>query len=119
MIVTLSSAESEFGAAVGAATDGTLVSAMIRFISPDATSVPRLMIDNSAARAILQRAGVGRVRHLDVKFLWTQDRVAQGQLAVHATPTRSSVADIGTKLLSVSRTAFLLGLMNFRGVFRL
>ena len=112
--IALSSAESEFGAAVGAAIDGTLVSAMIRYISPDPTSVPQLMIDNSAARAILQRAGVGRVRHLDVKLLWTQDRVAQNQLVVHATPTRSNVADIGTKLLSVSRVAYLLGLMNFR-----
>ena len=112
--IALSSAESEFGAAVGAAIDGTLVSAMIRYISPDPTSVPQLMIDNSAARAIMQRAGVGRVRHLDVKLLWTQDRVAQNQLVVHATPTRSNVADIGTKFLSVSRTAYLLGLMNFR-----
>ena len=32
---------------------------------------------------------------------------------VHPTPTRN-VSDIGTKVLSVSRTGYLLGLMNFR-----
>ena len=33
---------------------------------------------------------------------------------MHPTPTCSNVADIGTKLLSVSRTEYLLGLLNFR-----
>ena len=33
---------------------------------------------------------------------------------MHPTPTRSNVADIGTKLLSVSRTEYLLGLLKFR-----
>ena len=61
----------------------------------DPTSVPLLLIDSSAARAILQRDGVGRVRHLDVKLLWTQDRVASGMLEVHPAPTRSYVSDIG------------------------
>ncbi|CAE7730403.1 RE2 [Symbiodinium sp. CCMP2592] len=78
------------------------------------TTPPLLMIDNSAARAILQRAGVGRVRHLDVKLLWTQQRVAEGLLEVLPAPTRTNVADIGTKLLGVQRTEFLLGLIGFR-----
>ena len=80
--IALSSAESEFGAAVSAAIDGTLVSAMTRFVSPDATTPPLLMIDNSAARAILQRSGIGRVRHFEVKMLWAQQRVAEGLLEV-------------------------------------
>ncbi|CAE7566837.1 RE1 [Symbiodinium sp. CCMP2592] len=112
--IALSSAESEFGAAVSAAIDGTLVSSMMRFVSPEPTTPPLLMIDNSAARAILQRAGVGRVRHLDVKLLWTQQRVAEGLLEVLPAPTRTNVADIGTKLLGVQRTEFLLGLIGFR-----
>ncbi|CAE7780604.1 RE1 [Symbiodinium sp. CCMP2592] len=102
--VALSSAESEFSAAVSAAIDGTLVASMMRFVSPEPTTPPLLMIDNAAARAILQRAGVGRVRHLDVKLLWTQQRVAEGLLEVLPAPTRTNVADIGTKLLGVQRT---------------
>ena len=31
--------------------------------------------DSSAARAMAFRAGVGRVRHIDVRLLWTQDAV--------------------------------------------
>ena len=89
--IALSSAESEFGAAVAAAIDGILVSAMVRFLAPDPTSVPQLMVDNSAARSIMQRSGVGRVRHLDVKVLWTQDKVASKELVIHPCPTRSNV----------------------------
>ena len=111
--IALSSAESEFGAAVAAAIDGILVSAMVRFLAPDPTSVPQLMIDNSAARSIMQRSGVGRVRQLDVKLLWTQDKVASKELVIHPCPTRSNVADIGTKVLSVVRCDYLLGLMQF------
>ncbi|CAE7346162.1 RE2, partial [Symbiodinium sp. CCMP2592] len=109
--IVLSSAESEFGAAVSAAIDGTFVASMMRFVSPEPTTPPLLMIDNSAALAILQRAGVGRVRHLDVKLLWTQQRVAEGLLEVLPAPTRTNVADIGTKLLGVQRAEFLLGLV--------
>ena len=111
--ISLSSAESEFGAAVAASIDGILVSAMIRFLSPDPTSVPQLMIDNSAARSIMRRSGVGRVRHLDVKLLWTQAKVAAKELVIHPCPTRSNVADVGTKVLSAVRCDYLLGLMQF------
>ena len=41
-------------------------------------------------------------------------RVAEGLLEVLPAPTRTNVGDIGTKLLSVQRTEFLLGLIGFR-----
>ena len=40
----------------------------------------RLLTDSSAARGIVQRAGCGKVKHLDVKSLWLQEREANGDL---------------------------------------
>ena len=38
--------------------------------------------DASAALAIAQRKGLGKVRHLKVQYLWIQDRIKHGDLAV-------------------------------------
>ena len=35
-------------------------------------------VDSSAAVGMVNQSGVGRVRHLDVKDLWVQERVKRG-----------------------------------------
>ena len=69
--------------------------------------VPELQLDSSAARGVLWRTGVGRIRHLEVKTLWVQDLVAAGRLQVKAVPGTENVADIGTKVLTAERIEFL------------
>ena len=59
--------------------------------------------DSSAARAVLWRAGVGKIRHLEVKTLWAQKLVEDGLLDVRAVAGEHNVADIGTKILPASR----------------
>ena len=113
-VISLSSAEAEFHSAVSCSIDCILVKAMFIFLSPQPTGVPHVLIDNSAARAILQRSGVGRVRHLDAKLLWTQQKVKDGQLIINAVDTKWNVSDLGTKVLNVARTNLLLSLLNVR-----
>ena len=36
--------------------------------------------DNSAARQLISKQGVGRIRHLSAKLLWLQDLVRLGEL---------------------------------------
>ena len=43
-----------------------------------------LYLDSSAARGVLSRKGVGRVRHLSCRVLWLQDFVMQKRLLVRA-----------------------------------
>eukprot|EP00972_Heterocapsa_arctica_P113435 16437112-Heterocapsa_arctica.AAC.1 len=38
--------------------------------------------DSSAARAIVARRGVGRIKHLAVRELWLQDQLRDGKLSV-------------------------------------
>ena len=42
----------------------------------------RLHVDASAAIGIIQRQGVGKVRHLDVHTLWLQEREARRHFEV-------------------------------------
>ena len=43
--------------------------------------------DNSAARQLVARQGVGRIRHLSGKILWIQDAVLAGEVQVGQVPT--------------------------------
>ena len=64
--------------------------------------------DNSAARQLASRQGVGRVQHLSGKLLWVQDQVKDGQMILCQIPTLWNYGDIGTKSLKRSRMDFLL-----------
>eukprot|EP00972_Heterocapsa_arctica_P004560 678214-Heterocapsa_arctica.AAC.1 len=44
-----------------------------------ATSL-RVYSDSSAARAVIARRGVGRMKHLVVPDLWLQDQLRNGQI---------------------------------------
>ena len=41
-----------------------------------------LLTDSSAAKGIVMRQGAGRVKHLDIKTLWIQEREDRGDLVV-------------------------------------
>ena len=54
----------------------------------------RLRMDAAAARSVLCRQGVGKIRHLEVKVLWAQDQTQNGRVL-----GLWDTADIGTKPL--------------------
>ena len=72
----LSSGEAEFYAT------GSTRGLMAKNFLEDAGRRVILVIasDSSAGRGMRQRAGVGRVRHLENRFLWIRDRIRQRQL---------------------------------------
>ena len=53
--------------------------------------------DSSAATSITARTGAGRVRHIEVRELWVQDRVAKGELKIVKVKGEDNVADGLTK----------------------
>ena len=67
----------------------------------------RLRLDSSAAKAISQRSGVGRVRHLEVRTLWLQAKVCEKKIYVIKQDGETNTADIGTKALAAGRFAEL------------
>ena len=74
--IALSSGEAEMTAFVKAASEGTGVQSLAREMCPELSLV--VVVDSLAAVGMVNRSGVGRVRHLDVKDLWVQERVKRG-----------------------------------------
>ena len=73
-----------------------------------------LYLVSSAARGIITRQGVGRVKHLQIRTLFLQELHKQGTLSVHPVGTKENTADIGTKPLSGKRIKLLLHWLGFQ-----
>ena len=71
-------------------------------------------LDNSAAKQVMQRSGVGRIRHLSCRILWIQQLVKSKELETASIPTKENYADLGTKKLTRERMRYL---MHGLGVF--
>ena len=68
-VISLSSAEAEVYAASSGSSDAILLARILTWISGKRTSI-YVYTDSSDAKGILQRRGVGRLRHLSCRILW-------------------------------------------------
>ena len=91
----LSSAEAEFYSQVNAAARGIHLRNLLRGLGTE-TKI-RVWGDNTASQAMARRQGVGRIRHLEAKYLWIQEKVADKELGLHRVATADNRSDIGTK----------------------
>ena len=113
-IVSLSSAESEMYAAASGACDAVLIVGILSWMFESFFQIC-LYLDSAAARGIIKRRGVGKVRHLSCRSLWLQGRMADGSMIVSPVSGLKNPADIGTKRLNVQRMKalmFLLGMFD-------
>ena len=109
--VSLSSGESEFYGIVKAACEGLGLQAILRDWGVEVQL--KIRSDSSAARAIGNRRGLGRVRHLDTRFLWVQERIALKHFCVEAVSTEENTGDLFTKSLPAPRVHKLLAKLGF------
>ena len=56
-----------------------------------------VLSDSSAARGHVSRPGLGKMRHIQTRYLWIQERVGEGHLKISSVPGTKNVADILTK----------------------
>ena len=110
-IVSLPSAEPETYAAASAVMDAILIRAITSWLL-QLTVLMCLHIDPSAARGILSRRGVGRLRHLSCRVLWFQNLVGEKLLMVKPVLGAINPADTATKRLSVKMLESLLYLFG-------
>ena len=113
-VISLSSAESEYNSLVSAAAEGIFLAACIRFLIPEVELEVSCLVDNSAARSLACRQGVGKMRHISGKILWLQQCTRENVLTVGPIPTAENVSDIGTKPLKADRVDKLLGMLGIR-----
>ena len=61
----------------------------------------KLWTDSSAAKSAASRRGLGKTRHLEIKFLWLQEAVRRGRLRLAKIPGAINPSDVLTKPLSI------------------
>ena len=112
-VVSLSSCESELHSIVSAMSDAIFVRRCIEFVL-QTTIMQVHYTDSSSARQLVNRQGVGKIRHLSGKILWVQHKTQSGEVMLTQIPTAFNIGDIGTKCLAKRR---LLALMGETGMF--
>ena len=93
--ITQSSGEAEYYAVVRAAAEGFGMQSIMHDLGWKMRI--RLWVDSSTAKSIASRIGLGRVRHLEVKFLWLQEVVRDKRLEVKKVHGTQNPVDILTK----------------------
>ena len=97
--VATSSGEAEFYALIEAASRGLGLQALVKDLGQEIGV--DLYCDASAGRSMAFRKGLGKVRHMDTKFLWIQDLVKTGRIKVLKIKGTQNPADVGTKHLTI------------------
>ena len=98
-IVSLSSGESEFYAAVKGASVGLGSIHMAQDMGVEIRRPLDLRLDATAGLGIASRRGVGRIRHIATLSLWLQRAVHEGKVSLTKIPGKENPADLGTKYL--------------------
>ncbi|CAJ1438211.1 unnamed protein product [Effrenium voratum] len=96
-VVALSSSEAEYYGMCRTATLGEFMRGVAEFWT-GAIKPLTLKVDSSAAKAMSERRGVGRTRHVQARYLWLQMRVCEKLLVVDKVKGTINDADLVTKV---------------------
>ena len=96
--VTLSSAEAELGALVKAAAEAIGITQMAAGLGRKVMS--DVYVDSSAALAVVNRKGCGKLRHVRVGQLWVQQLAEEDEVKFKKIWGEENPADLGTKYLT-------------------
>ena len=112
-----STTEAEYIAAADAGAETIFLRNLFSELGQDVSKPFPLYIDNlSAVQVAKNPEHHGRLKHLDLKYLWLRDEVASGKISIHHCPTTIMPADLLTKPLALSKVQNCCKLM---GVFKL
>jgi len=104
--IAQSSGEAEYYALVRAASEALGMKSIMNDLGWDCKI--RLLVDSSAAKSIASRTGLGKLRHLEIKFLWLQECVRRGKVIVSKVRGEVNPADVLTKPKSLEDMRVLL-----------
>ena len=94
-VIALSSGEAEYYAASKGASQALGFKAMLADLGIAAKII--LYTDSSAARGIIHRAGLGKLRHLETGYLWLQAAVKAKRLQIRKVLGSENPAELFTK----------------------
>jgi hypothetical protein len=109
-VQSTSSGEAEFYGATSVVMDGRIVKHFLEWLGYEV--LYQLHLDSSAAKAMVQRDGVGKVKHMDVRALWIQAERRDHGLVIRKVPGAQNYADLGTKAHPPGRFLELRDMLN-------
>ena len=98
--VALSSAEAELYALTKGAAQSLGIMTMLSDLGAEADAT--IHADASAAIGIVRRTGLGKLRHLNVRYLWLQDQLKGDNLKLTKVAGNENPSDLVTKHLSAA-----------------
>ena len=99
--ITLSSAEAELVAMTKATAETIGIINMIQDLGRQMTGV--VYADSSAALAIADWKGSGKLRHINIRMLWLQEKEARGEVELRKIKGAVNPADLMTKHMAAGR----------------
>ena len=105
--VTLSSAEAELAALVNASSETLGVIQMASGLGDNITV--EVFVVSSAALAVTQKKGNGKMRHVKIGQLWVQETAEAEELMFRKIKGEESPTDLGTKHLTRKKIDDLVG----------
>ena len=99
-VIAKSSAESELYGVVKGACEALGLKTLCADMGSDVGV--RLELDATAAKGILDRQGMAKVRHIDVNCLWLQEQCAKKIVPLNKIPGEENGADLMTKHLAAA-----------------
>ena len=111
--VALPSCEAELYAANGLMVECMYLYRLCKFLCKDEEETnnsmvqQRLYTDSASALALVQRAGTGRLKHVQIKQFYLQNLLRAGIFTIHKVNTKLNPSDLNTKRLSGERRKFL------------
>ena len=112
--IAQSSGEAEYYALVRAASEALGMQSIMHDLGWHCKI--RLLVDSSAAKSIASRTGLGKLRHLEIKFLWLQECVRRGKVVLSKVRGDINPADVLTKPKSLEDMRQLLTFRVLTGV---
>ena len=100
-IIATSSGEAEYYGIVKASSTGLGIKSMMQDLGIHMSL--EVLTDATAAKSMASRKGLGRAaRHVEVHYLWVQERVCRGDIIMSKVPGEQNPADLLTKYLDAS-----------------
>ena len=93
--------------------DGKVIKHFLEWLGYEV--IYQLLLDSSAAKAMVQRDGVSKLKHMDVRTLWLQAERRDHSLTTRKVPGEKNIADLGTKAHPMTRFLELRGMPNIVG----
>ena len=98
--IAMSVGEAEYYALVKSAAEGLAFIALAKDLGYEFNLT--VWVDSATAKAIVSRLGLGKVRHMEVKFLWAQEALRRKLFQVRKIAGARNPADVLTKALSMN-----------------